>query len=320
MATTKWAESALEELVGEAGRVTREHFAPEITFAAPSQKHYDTGVYQNRRKSFQTLSVTGNACALMCDHCGTKVLDGMLSVKTPKRFEEVGLDLVDQGADGVLISGGCLEDGSVPLDRFIDDIGKLKAKGLRVLVHTGIVRREVARGLKAVGVDQILLDIIGDNQTIADVYHLNRTTDAYREALAILREEGLHAVPHVVVGLHFGQLRGEWEALRMIQEEGAAQLVIVVLEALPGTKMAGLPPVSGQDVGRVLATARLMMPAMPLSLGCAKPPGALRRSMERFAVDVGVQSIAYPLPETVRYAEAQGLTVRYHEQCCSLLS
>lgn len=317
--TIHFTEADLGELVSQARGLTDAHFAKEILFAAPSQKHYDTGHYQNQRKAFRTISVTGSACALHCEHCGTKVLDGMLTARTPEKLTEIGAALVESGADGVLVSGGCLDDGSVPLDKFLADISDLKRKGLKVLVHTGLVRREVAHGLKMAGVDQILLDIIGSDETIRDVYHLNRTTQAYRDALRILREEGLAAVPHVVVGLHFGQILGEWEALRMIQEEGAAQLVLVVLQPLPGTGMANIEAVDGNEVGRVLAAARIMMPDIPISLGCAKPSGPQKRVMERWAVDIGVQSIAYPLPDTIRHAEQIGLQVRFHEQCCSIL-
>lgn len=314
-----WVETPLGELVAEARGLSYRHFPAEILFAAPSQKHYDTGHYQNQRQDFRTISVTGSACALHCEHCGTKVLEGMLAAKTPSSLTEIGAALKEAGTQGVLVSGGCLDDGSVPLDRFLEDIAELKGMGLKVLVHTGIIRREVARGLKTAGVDQILLDIIGDNKTIREVYHLDRTTEAYREALRILREEGLAAVPHVVVGLYFGKISGEWEALRMIQEEGAAQLVIVVLQPLPGTGMAHIRAVQGDQVGRVLAAARIMMPEIPISLGCAKPAGPEKLQMEQWAVDIGVQSIAYPLPETIRYAEQSGLRVRFHEQCCSVL-
>ncbi len=319
ISTQRWTEEPLEALIEEASDCSRKYFSREILFAAPSQKHYDTGIYQNQRKAFLTMSVTGEACGLGCDHCGTKVLQGMLAAKSPTRFQQISAEIVSQGAQGVLVSGGCLDDGSVPLDRFIEDIGRLKASGLTVLVHTGIVRPEVARGLKAAGVDQILLDIIGDDDTIRDVYHLNRTVKDYRQALAILREEGLQAVPHVVVGLHYGEVRGEYQALQMIAEEGASQLVIVVLQPLPGTAMAKVPATPPEEVGRVLAAARIQMPHIPMSLGCAKPAGPGKRFMEKFAVDVGVQSIAYPLPSTVQYAEAQGYQVRYHEQCCSIL-
>lgn len=314
-----WTDTPLETLLTEAHQVSERHFPREILFAAPSQKHYDTGIYQNQRKDFLTMSVTGDACGLMCDHCGTKVLEGMLAAKSPTRFAEIGAQIVSRGAQGVLVSGGCLDDGSVPLDRFIDDIARLKSDGLTVLVHTGIVRRAVAQGLKRAGVDQILLDIIGDNNTIRDVYHLNRTVEDYAEALSILQEEGLSAVPHVVVGLHYGKIRGEYRALEMIRDYGAQQLVIVVLQPIPGTAMAAVPSVPAGEVGRVLAAARMMMPAMPISLGCAKPAGPEKRLMEQYAVDIGVQSIAYPLPTTVRYAEQHDYVIRYHEQCCSIL-
>jgi hypothetical protein len=313
-----WENEPLRALVEEASRLSRKNFPMRLTVSAPSQKHYDTGIYQNQRKSFMTMSVTGSHCALMCDHCGTQVLETMAVANSPSRFQMVADGLVESGAEGVLISGGCLDDGSVPLERFVADIAGMKSQGLTVLVHTGLVKRHVARALKEAGVDQILLDIIGDDETIRQVYHLNKTTEAYRESLAILREEGLKAVPHVIAGLHFGRLRGEFHALEMIRDEGCAQLVIVALMPLPGTKMAAVPAISAKDVGRVLASARLMMPSTPMSLGCAKPVGDQKKGMEFYAVDVGVQNIAYPLPETIRYAEAQGYEICYHEKCCSL--
>ncbi len=289
-----------------------------LTVSAPSQKHYDTQIYQNRRKSFMTMSVTGSHCALMCDHCGTKVLEGMAVANSSSRFHTVADNLVESGAEGVLVSGGCLDDGSVPLERFVADIAGMKARGLTVLVHTGLVKRHVARALKEAGVDQILLDIIGDDETIRQVYHLNKTTESYRESLAILREEGLPSVPHVICGLHFGQLRGEFHALEMIRDEGCQQLVIVALMPLAGTKMAKVPATSADDVGRVLASARIMMPFTPMSLGCAKPASKEKKGMEFYAIDVGVQNMAYPLPDTIRYAEEQGYDICYHEKCCSL--
>ena len=305
-------------MIEQASRLSRQHFPRNLTVSVPSQKHYDTEIYQNRRKTFMTMSVTGSHCSLMCDHCGTKVLETMTIANSAARFQKAADHLVMSGAQGVLISGGCLEDGSVPLERFMDDIRRLKSQGLTVLVHTGLVKRPVARALKSAGVDQILLDIIGDDETIRQVYHLNKTTEAYRESLAILRQEGLRAVPHVIVGLHFGQLLGEFHALEMIRDEGCHQLVIVALMPLPGTKMADVPTVLAQDVGRVIASARIMMPTTPVSLGCAKPVGPEKPKMEIMAVDVGVQNIAYPLSETILYAKACGYTVQYHEKCCSL--
>lgn len=52
----------LEELLAEANQISMRHFPREILFAAPSQKHYDTGIYRNQRKEFLTMSVTGDAC------------------------------------------------------------------------------------------------------------------------------------------------------------------------------------------------------------------------------------------------------------------
>jgi uncharacterized radical SAM superfamily protein len=85
---------------------------------------------------------------------------------------EVSID----GARGILVSGGAKQNGEVPLEKFIPSIRKMKEKDreFKVIVHTGLIRKEIAKGLKGAGIDQILLDVIGDEDTIREVYHLNK--------------------------------------------------------------------------------------------------------------------------------------------------
>ncbi len=51
---------------------------------------------------------------------------------------------------------------------------KEKNPQFKVIVHTGLIRREIAEELKEAGVDQILIDVIGDEDTIHEVYHLEQ--------------------------------------------------------------------------------------------------------------------------------------------------
>ena len=104
-----------------------------IRFYAPSFTYYKTKHYCSSTTDFPTISITGNACALNCKHCGGKVLETMHPALTPQELFEVGAKLKRNGAKGVLVSGGCLPDGSVPLDDFVSVLGRFKSElGLTV--------------------------------------------------------------------------------------------------------------------------------------------------------------------------------------------
>jgi len=76
--------------------------------------------------------------------------------------------------------------------------------------------------------------------------------------------------------------------------------------------------VAPEDVGRLAAVARLLYPATPLALGCARPAGAGKAELERLALLAGVNGMAFPDPATVKLAGALGLRSSFAEVCCSL--
>lgn len=310
-----------DRLQSAAWAARRAHHPDELAFAAPGGKRYETERYRNTPYRFATFSVTGRDCDLMCDHCRGRLLVGMRAAPTPEDLLEKGRALIDQGCEGVLISGGAGVDGAVPLKSHLEAIAQLKAWGLRVIVHTGLLDyedRETAAGLKAAGVDQALFDVIGDAATIRDVLHLDRTPDDYARSLATLREFEIPVSPHIVAGLHFGRLRGELRALDIVRQVGADVLVIVVLRPLRHTPMADVPPMAPEMVGRLVAVARLLNPETPLALGCARPSGPSKIELERRALLAGVNGVAYPDPKTVELAERLGLRTSFVESCCTL--
>ncbi len=314
-----WRRTPAAELAEMAWRERMSNFPARLFASAPGAKRYHNAFFASRSRSFVNLTVTGEACALGCDHCRGKLLQTMVSVADPAELVSRAEDLRRDGAKGVLLSGGCTSDGRVPLDGHLEAIAKVKEMGLTVLVHGGLVERETARGLKAAGVDQVLLDVIGDEETIRQVYHLDRTPDDYRRTLEILREEELEAVPHIVLGLKFGRLGGEYRALEMITSTQPAHIVLVSLQPLPGTPMEAAPVTAGAELGRLAAIARLLNRTVPISLGCARPAGEGKDEMEIGAVAAGVNGVAYPAEGTVRYARGRGLEVEFAEVCCSLL-
>jgi uncharacterized radical SAM superfamily protein len=92
----------------------------------------------------------------------------------------------------------------------------------------------------------------------------------------------------------------------------------VVLVPLAGTPMADLPAPRADQVTDFFATARLAAPATTMNLGCARPLGALKGELDRAAIDLGLNGIAYPADGAIEYARSRGLTPRLFEYCCSL--
>jgi uncharacterized radical SAM superfamily protein len=294
-------------------------FGPEIGFSAPGVKHYDNPYYANRPFSFAHISVTGETCALRCAHCEGKLLQTMIGATCPEAMRRAVDRLLNKGCRGILVSGGGDSNGTVPLEPFVEAIGYAKQMGLKVLVHSGLIQRETAARLKEAGVDQVLMDVIGDENTIRQVCRLDRKPGDYLQSMLYCRDAGLNIAPHIVIGLHFGQIRGERRALEMIREADPETIVLVILTPARGTLMAGIQPPAMDEVARIIATARMLNPAKPITLGCACPPGNYKRRAERIAIDCGVNGIAYPDETTVDYAWSQGLKAVFSEECCSLL-
>ncbi|HWQ74726.1 MAG TPA: radical SAM protein [Syntrophomonas sp.] len=308
----------LEQLVNRAWE-TRQNFTPAIYFYAPGAKHYANRYYQNHPYAFVNLSVTGEGCACRCEHCNGRLLQSMLATSTPAAMRTAVDRIVAQEGRGILVSGGANSFGEVPLLPFAEVLAYARQQGLTVLVHSGLIRRETARALKAAGVDQVLMDIIGDRDTIAQVYHLDQTPEQYLQSMLICREEGLQIAPHVIIGLHFGQIKGEYQALQMIQQAEPETVLLPILTPACGTAMANVSPPPPDETEKVFATARIMFPDTPISLGCARPPGIYKRNVEIRAVDCGVNGIAYPDEHTVEYACSRGLETVFDEACCSLI-
>ncbi len=308
----------LSDLLDEAWALTRARFPLTVRFAAPSTKRYESDTFCNTSDRFVPISLTGRACELMCEHCRGRLLETMYPAPSPSALCDLADTLVERGCQGVLISGGADADGRVPLAEYGEAMAALKARGLKVIVHSGLVDPDTAAMLKRAGVDQVLIDVIGDTDTIREVYHLHKSPADYARSLNDLKDAGLAVAPHVVIGLHYGEVRGELEALRLISAADVETIVLVVLTPLPGTPMCAYPPAPPDMVGKIAALARILNPETPLSLGCARP--ATRKfAMERLAIHAGVNAVAYPSQDCIEYAQLLGLTIEFSELCCSLL-
>ncbi len=243
----------------------------------------------------------------------------MNSVCEPGELKALGDKLAAKGCEGILISGGADSEGRVPLSGYMEAIAYLKKLGLKVLVHSGLASRESARSLKQAGVDQVLLDIIGSESTIREVYHLDKSPRDFSDSLSYLVDEGLEVVPHILIGLHFGRIVGEYDALEMIMDSGASHIVFVILTPKAGTPMENAPTPKPENIARLMAIARILNPRARITLGCAQPPGEKKLATERFAIKAGINGIAYPSDQTMDLAVEMGLKLVFKDTCCSLL-
>ncbi len=316
----KAKDDDLTEFMAEGYDLRVQHFGHNLYCYGPtSYPHNIPSHKQDNPDNFISLSVTGTSCSLDCEHCKSRLLVGMEPTIRPEDMIERLSRVKEKGGRGVLISGGSDSTGHVPLLRFADAIRFAKVDlGLDVVVHTGLVNPETASMLADVGVDAAMFDIIGDDEVARNVYHLENGLDNMRESLRLLHDAGIPVVPHVMVGLYYGRIRGEIEALDMISEFSPEAVVIIALSPLRKTPMEGVAPPSPESIGRVLTIARIGLPETPVLLGCARPLGRHKIETDIFAINSGVNGIAYISEEGVSHARDRGLTPVFYDVCCSL--
>ncbi len=309
------------EELGEGLEIKLKNFGRKIYFHGPGFKHYEVEDFSIKGPPrFVDISVTGRKCELMCDHCASKILWHMIPAETPEELWRVCEELKEKGVTGILISGGSNRDGVVELHPFLGTMKRIKEElGLFVTCHVGLVDEELANGLAEAGVDAVLIDIIGDNETIAKVYKLpHRTTEDYERSLRLLKSAGLKIVPHVIIGLHYGKIKGEEKALEMIAENDPDALVLVVVMPYYGkASFQLLPPPTPEESARIVLTARKLMPDVPIMIGCARPAGPDRVKFDLYSILAGVNGIAFPAEGVVSYAKSIGLEPVLSPSCCS---
>jgi hypothetical protein len=307
-----------EEALNLARKVSWKNFGKRIRFYAPSFMYYKTDYFRSSPAAFPSISVTGSSCALKCKHCNGRVLNTMFPATTPEELINLCAKLKTQGAIGCLISGGCLPDGSVPLERFVDAMAKIKRDlGLTLVAHTGVIDISTARRLKEAGVDAALIDVIGSDETIREIYQLKVKVEDYDRSLRALHESGIPLVPHVLVGLHYGKLKGELQALKMISKYAPSAVIVIAFMPIRGTPMEKVNPPAPEDIARVLVAARFMMPQTSMVLGCMRPKGEHRRKTDTLALKAGVNAIAFPAEEAIHLAESMELEITFSSLCCS---
>jgi uncharacterized radical SAM superfamily protein len=292
-----------------------------IRFSTPTFKDYESSELSGCSKnSFPAFSITAGACALMCDHCQAKILEPMLPATNPEMLDQKVRDLVVlQDLQGFLLSGGSNRRNEIKYERYYPVIERLKHDFpyLKIAIHSALLDEPRAKLMESAGVDTAMMDVIGAPETIRDVYHLYRPLSDFEATLAALCTTRMEVVPHIVIGLHYGQILGEAEALAICARHDIAALVLVVI--MPFYAKAGtFATPATADVGRIFLDARKLLPIKPINLGCARPPGMHKRVTDAYAVMAGLDGIAFPADGAVAVANTIGRPFEQSHACCSI--
>ncbi len=308
-------------LIGEFEEASAAAVSRPIRFSTPTFRDYtSTELSGCSKNSFPSFSITAGACGLNCDHCQAKILEPMIPATSPEMLDMKVRTLVHtQNLQGFLLSGGSNRRNEIRYERFYPVVERLKRDfpTMRIAIHTALTDEKGARAMESAGVDTAMMDVIGANETIRDVYKLDRPVEDFEATLAALCATSMEITPHIVIGLHYGRLLGETNALDIVGRHAVNALVLVVIMpfyAAPG--MFATPETS--DVGRIFLEARRRLPDRQVLLGCARPPGMHKRVTDAYAVMAGLDGIAFPADGTVAVAGAIGRPHHQEHACCAI--
>lgn len=239
-----------------------------------------------------SVSVTGAACALHCNHCNAHYLQHMLPVDKARRILERG------EYPSILLSGGSDLTGRLPLMEHLAFIQWVHDQGIRINAHVGLQSDEDIRVLSPL-FDKVSLDYVWDDRTIHEVYHLHERSGAdYLHAVRgwldameadeqakMSRAANRHAGDaralarrrvgvHLTIGLKGGEVVGEYAAIDSLAPLEPASLIFLVLIPTERTAYAHVPLVPIGDVESVIRYARQRLPETDLILGCMHPRAA----------------------------------------------
>lgn len=253
-------------------------------------------VYPNKTLTFPVAK----ECALSCPHCNRHYIENM-------SFKETG------DTRSCLLSGGCDADGKVPLLEYLDEIKRLKER-YRVAAHTGLMFEEDIKVLSPF-IDAVSFNFIGDDETIKEVYGLDKTVSDFLDSYKAIAKH-VTVFPHITIGLHKGEIRGEHNALELLRPLKPEAVVFNIFVPTKETEYEMFSPPPLSEVEKIFKEAEGI--GMRSYLGCMRPRGDYRAKVDELALDYGFRRIVMPHQSAVKSAEKKGYGINRREECCIL--
>ena len=273
-------------------------------------------------KRFPAISITGSDCKLRCEHCNEKYLKSMKPILNSNSLKNYLFSLWENGGVGALISGGCEEDGSVPIYNFLDAINEVKKNtDLIINTHTGLLNASTAQKMAQSNVDLISFDVNVDPLIIKDIYHLDKDITDYENAIKIMQQYELNIIPHICIGLYYGKLHKELDTIKFIKENFGNPPLIVAIVLIPPKKSEKkfITP-EPLEIIKILTLLRIIFPSTEISLGCMRPKTKNKEVLEKLALKAGINRIVLPSKKTIKWLKDNHPDVKlsFFSSCCAL--
>ena len=264
---------------------------------------------------FPDVSITGSICPLKCKYCQGYYLRNMEATLTPKKLYETARFLAKKGAKGLLISGGFDLEGKLPIEPFLNTIKEIKRDFKFIIsVHSGLVNKDLAIKMREAGVDIIDYEVVLDEEVIKDIMNLkSKEPEDFIKSLETLEKYGPpYIAPHIPIGLNYGKIVKEHEAVDVIADFKPYILVFLVFIPTKGTAMEHINPPSISNIINVIRYGNRKIKG-ELALGCMRPWAM------KFTLDLAVYKlrlvdrIVNPLKHMV-----DKYKIKVIEACCSI--
>jgi hypothetical protein len=264
-------------------------------------------------KNTSSISLTGNYCFLDCKHCGGHYLNNMARIKDIE-------DLVKNGFNSFLISGGLLPDGKVPIAIFEDILYNLKTRyNLKYNVHTGYVDEKDIQILKKLA-NTVSFDLVGDQQTVKEVYE-ELDFEKIWSSFELLVKNDFDVKPHITIGLNKGEFSHEIKAIEKLKKirDRIEEIIFLVFIPTVGTEFYSYQPPKVSEVVSFLSKVRKDFPHKKLTLGCMHPKGKYREELQTNLLGI-VNKIVQPIGKVIEKAERENYRISYSYECCAFPS
>ncbi len=234
---------------------------PEDCAYCPQSSHYDTGVDAER------------------------MLDVEQVISAARLAKGAGATRFCMGA-----AWREVKDGPA-FDRVLSMVREVKSLGLEACVTLGMLNEEQAGRLKEAGLDAYNHNL----DTSRAAYRSIISTRSYDDRLRTLRNVRAAGIT-VCSGGIIGMGESIDDRVGMLVELAKLDphpesVPVNALVRTPGTPLADRPPVSGVELVRMVATARLMMPRSRVRLSAGR--GELSEEAQLLALYAGANSIFY---------------------------
>jgi biotin synthase len=242
------------------------------------------------------LSVKTGGCSEDCSYCPQsshhdtnvgpeKMLDVASVIASAKRAKELGSTRFCMGA-----AWREVKDGPA-FERVLSMVREVKGLGLETCVTLGMVTEDQAVRLGEAGLDAYNHNLDTSRENYRSIIK-TRTFDDRLRTLENIRKAGITVCSGGIIGMG-ESIDDRCELLRTLAnlEVQPESVPINALVPVEGTPLAAMPPVDPLDLVRMIAIARILMPATRVRLSAGR--ATLTREAQLMCMFAGANSIFY---------------------------